>query len=55
MPTNQIRLSPDVEAIAKEVAQIRGLGTVRVAIEAIVRTQAKAYLNTSQNLQEEEK
>ena len=39
-----IRLSKDVEAIAQRVSDQRGLGSTRVAIEAIVRTCWQHYL-----------
>lgn len=38
-----IRLSPDVEAIAQQISEEMGLGSLRTAIEAIVRTQYQNY------------
>jgi len=40
-----IRLSPDVEAIAQKVADARGLGSGRAAIEAVFRCYWQQYLN----------
>jgi len=40
----QTRISDDVWELAQRVAEQRGLGSPRVAIEAIVRTYAEAYL-----------
>jgi sulfatase maturation enzyme AslB (radical SAM superfamily) len=42
-----IRLSDDVEAIAQQVSDQRGLGSTRTAIEAIVRCYWKEYLGGS--------
>ena len=39
-----IRIAKDVEDIAKRVSADRGLGSTRVAIEAIVRTCWQHYL-----------
>lgn len=40
----QTRISGDVWQLALEVAQARGLGNPRTAIEAIVRMYAAAYI-----------
>jgi len=40
-----IRISPDVEAIAQKVADARGLGSSRAAIEAVFRCYWQQYLN----------
>jgi hypothetical protein len=40
----QTRISPDVWKLAQQVAEQKGLGSPRVAIEAIVRTYAEAYM-----------
>jgi hypothetical protein len=40
----QTRISDDVWELAQRVAEQRGLGSPRVAIEAIVRTYAEAYM-----------
>ncbi|MEM9903904.1 MAG: hypothetical protein AAF921_02630 [Cyanobacteria bacterium P01_D01_bin.44] len=40
-----IRLSEDVHQIAQHISQTRGLGSTRVAIEAVVRTCWQHYLS----------
>lgn len=42
--TTKIRLSGDVEAIAREIAEKRGLGGVRQAVEAVLRCCGHTYL-----------
>lgn len=42
--TTKIRLSGDVEAIARQIAEQRGLGGVRQAVEAVLRCCGQTYL-----------
>lgn len=42
-----IRLSPDVEALAQQVAQAKGLDGARAAVEAIVRCHWADYVGCS--------
>ncbi len=42
--STNIRLSPDVETIAQEICKRKGLGSIRQAIEAVVRVYGSSYL-----------
>ncbi len=42
--STNIRLSPDVESIAQEICKRKGLGSVRQAVEAVMRVYGDSYL-----------